>query len=421
MNNTLAKLTVFTSLALTQILASAQTSGHWVESWSAACHTPIDLPGVQLPLSFQNETLRMVIRPTLGGDRLRVRLSNTFGTTGVKIGDAHMALLDQGSKIVASTDRVLTFSGEHSIVIPPGAVMLSDPVTLTVPPMAELAISIYLPDKTPAKTLHLLGQHETFEASPGDLTGSLQLGNAKATRSWYFLSGLEMWSSPQASTLVTFGDSITDGFGATPGEYRDWPDQLLARLRSSGDNHTAVVNEGIGGNRILFDGMGVNALARLDRDVIAQPGVSRVILLEGINDIGWPHMPRPTTALHEFANIDLAAQDVTPADLIAGMKQIIERVHEHGIRIYGATILPFEGSNTYSEEGETTRQAVNQWIRSGGQFDGVIDFDRAISDPADPRRMREDLQSGDHLHPNNAGYKVMADAIDLSLIEGNGN
>jgi len=395
-----------------------KNDGHWVSAWSAAVHAP--LPFTDLPASpvFENQTIRMVVRPTMGGERLRVRLSNAFGTTATTIGTAHIALVSKGAEIVPQSDRVLTFSGSSSIAIPPGAPVLSDPVDLKVPAFAELAISLYLPEKTSALSTHFWAQHETYISGPGNFTGQTDIPNPSMRTSWYWLADVEVWASPQAAATVAFGDSITDGVGAKQGEYSDWPDDLANRLASGqGAGRLAVLNEGIGGNRILHDGAGVSALARFDRDVLAQPGVVNVIILEGINDIGWPHMKaRPSPNGTTPSQGPFADDRVTAQDLIAGLKQIIERAHEHGIRVFGATLTPFEGADYYSADGEVERQAVNQWIRTSGSFDAVFDFDAAVRDPNHPARFREDYQSGDHLHPSAAGYKAMAAAVDLSVL-----
>ena len=395
-----------------------KNDGHWVSAWSAAVHAP--LPFTDLPASpvFENQTIRMVVRPTMGGERLRVRLSNAFGTTATTIGAAHIALVSKGAEIVPQSDRVLTFSGSSSIAIPPGAPVLSDPVDLKVPAFAELAISLYLPEKTSALSTHFWAQHETYISGPGNFTGQTDIPNPSMRTSWYWLADVEVWASPQAAATVAFGDSITDGVGAKQGEYSDWPDDLANRLASGqGAGRLAVLNEGIGGNRILHDGAGVSALARFDRDVLAQPGVVNVIILEGINDIGWPHMKaRPSPNGTTPSQGPFADDRVTAQDLIAGLKQIIERAHEHGIRVFGATLTPFEGADYYSADGEVERQAVNQWIRTSGSFDAVFDFDAAVRDPNHPARFREDYQSGDHLHPSAAGYKAMAAAVDLSVL-----
>jgi lysophospholipase L1-like esterase len=237
---------------------------------------------------------------------------------------------------------------------------------------------------------------------------------------WYFLADVELQAPSQAGATVTLGDSITDGAGAKQGDYADWPDMLANRLASERQlPGLAVVNEGIGGNRVLYDGAGVNALARFDRDVLAQPGVVNLIVLEGINDIGWPHMkPRPSPNGTAPRETPFAHQLVSAQDLITGFTQIIERAHQHGIRVFGATLPPYEGADYYTADGEATRQQVNNWIRSSGAFDGVIDFEAAVRDPAHPGRLRAEFDSGDHLHPSAAGYKAMAEAIDLKMLRG---
>jgi lysophospholipase L1-like esterase len=392
--------------------------GHWVSAWSDAVHTPLPFPDLPASPVIENQTIRMIVRPTLGGERLRIRFSNGFGTTPIVIGAAHVALLSKGAQISPESDRALTFSGKSSVSIPPGAPMLSDSVDFKVPAFAELAISIYLPGLTPASTTHFWAQHETYVSGPGDFTSQVDIPNATVRTSWYWLSDVEVWSSDQTGATIAFGDSITDGVGAKQGEYSDWPDMLAGRLANDhGTFGLAVLNEGIGGNRILRDGAGVSALARFDRDVLAQPGVVNLIILEGINDIGWPHMkPRPLPDGTTPKEGPFSTETASAQDLIAGLQQIIERAHQHGIKVFGATLTPYEGADYYSEDGEVTRQSVNQWIRTSGAFDAVFDFDAAVRDPNHPARFREDYQSGDHLHPSAAGYKAMAAAVDLSVL-----
>jgi lysophospholipase L1-like esterase len=369
--------------------------------------------------TFDNQTIRMVIRPTIGGQRLRIRFSNELGSTPLAIGGAHIALAKENGSIVPNSDRPLTFAGEATVNIPAGAPLLSDPVELSVPAFAEIAVSIFLPKKSAPSTFHLLGQHATYISGPGNFTGAEDIQDAKVTKSWYWLAGLEFWTTDKSAVVVTFGDSITDGFGAKENEYGDWPNQLAKRLAEVKSlSSLAVDNEGIGGNRILYDGAGINALARLDRDVLSQPGVADLIVLEGINDIGWPHMkPFPAKEGSPSLGNPFATQAVTADDLIQGLEQIIDRAHEHGIRAFGATMTPYRGADYFSEDGEVVRQAVNQWIRTGKAFDGVFDFDAAVRDPNHPTQFREDLHSGDHLHPNSAGYKAMADSINLSSLQ----
>jgi lysophospholipase L1-like esterase len=405
------------------VVAGAQGSknpGKWVSAWSAAVHTPLPFPGLPPSPVFENQTIRMVIRPTLGGQRLRIRISNAYGSSALEIGSAHVALLAHGSSIVPESDHAVTFDGQPSVRVPVGAPILSDPVDMEVPAFAEVFVSFYLPHVTPATTTHFWAQHETYVSGPGDFSAKVDIPRPTTTLSWYWLSDIEVWTAERASAVLTLGDSITDGVGAKQGTYSDWPDLLARRLDAKGGvSSLAVLNEGIGGNRILYDGAGINALARFDRDVLAQPGVSDLIVLEGINDIGWPHMkPRSSKDGTQHKEGPFAAQSVTADDLIAGLRQIVDRAHEHHIRVFGATLTPYEGADYFSQDGEAVRQAVNRWIRMSGAFDGVIDFDAAVRDPAHPSQFREDYQSGDHLHPSAAGYKSMADAIDLAPLQG---
>lgn len=396
---------------------SANTPGRWVSAWSTAVQAPVVFPGMPPPPTLDNQTIREIVRPTVDGERLRVRFSNELGTTPLVLGSAHIALVNDDGKIVPGSDRPLTFDGKTGVQIPAGAPMLSDSVQMKIPAFTNVAISIYVPKETTPSTFHLLGQRPTCISGPGNFTSAEDISNARTTNSWYFLSDLEFWVPEQTAAIVTLGDSITDGFGGKQGDYQDWPDQLADLLaQGKGSPTLAVDNEGIGGNRILYDGAGVSALARFNRDVLARPGVTEMILLEGINDIGWPNMkPRPMKNGTMRTN-PFAGQVVTANDLILGMKQIIDRAHAHGIKVFGATMTPYEGADYFTPEGENVREAVNQWIRTGGAFDGVFDFDAAVRDPNHPRQFRDDYQSGDHLHPNASGYKAMAAAIDIGKL-----
>ncbi len=390
---------------------------HWVSAWSAAMHAPLPFPGLPPSPVFENQTIRMIVRPTIGGERVRIRLSNASGASALKIGAAHIAIAAQDSKIVPESDRALTFGGASSISIPPGASALSDAVDLHVSQSSEIAVSLFLPTKTPSSTVHFWGQHKSYISETGDFSGKPEMPNATANASWYWLADVEVSAPDQAGAIVAFGDSITDGVGANQGDYTDWPDLLANRLASEqGAPALAVVNEGIGGNRILRDGAGVSALARFDRDVLAQPGVVSLIVLEGINDIGWPHMKPRLPDGNTMKEAPFAGELVTTQELIIGLQQIIERAHQHGIRVFGATLTPYESADYYSEDGEATRLAVNQWIRTSGAFDGVFDFDAAVRDPSHPGQFREGYHSGDHLHPSAIGYKAMANAVDLTML-----
>jgi lysophospholipase L1-like esterase len=396
---------------------SASAPGHWVSVWSTAVHAPVVFPGMPPPLTLNNQTIREIVRPTIEGERLRVRFSNELSTTPLALGSAHIALVREDGSIVPGSDRSLTFDGKTEVQVPAGAPMLSDPVHLKISAFANVAISIYVPKETAPSTFHLLGQRPTYISGSGDFTGAEVIPNAKTTNSWYLLSDLEFWEPEQTTAIVTMGDSITDGFGAKQGDYQDWPDQLADLLAQvKGTPTLAVDNEGIGGNRILYDGAGVSALARFDRDVIAKPGVTEMILLEGINDIGWPNMKPHPMKNGAIRKNPFAGQVVTANDLILGMKQIIERAHAHGIKVFGATMTPYEGADYFTPEGENVRETVNDWTRTSGAFDGVFDFDAAVRDPNHPQQFRDDYQSGDHLHPNASGYKAMAAAIDIGKL-----
>lgn len=407
-------------LSVTASPEQKKTPGHWVSAWSTAVHTPLPFPGLPPSPVFENQTLRMVVRPTIGGERVRIRLSNAFAATALAVGAVHIALTAQDARVVPGSDHSLTFSGRPSVGIPPGASVLSDPVDLKLSAFTKISISIYLPNKTPTSSMHFWGQEPTYISGPGDFSAKGDLENATTKSSWYWLADVEIWASAQASATVAFGDSITDGVGAKQGDYTDWPDLLAKRLSAEKDlPEVSIVNEGIGGNRVLYDGAGVNALARFDRDVLAQPGVANLIALEGINDIGWPHMkPRQGTNGEPPKEMPFVHQLVSTQDLIMGFRQIIDRAHQHGIRVFGGTLTPYQGAEYYSDDGEATRQEVNRWIRTSGAFDGVIDFDAAVRDPSQPGKILERYDSGDHLHPSAAGYQAMAGAVNLSDLRG---
>jgi lysophospholipase L1-like esterase len=375
----------------------------WVGTWGASPQQPVTAFG-SAP-SFTNQTVREIVRISVGGERFRVRLTNEFGTQPLLIGAAHVAISAGGAAIKSGTDRVVTFSGHSSITVPPGAPVLSDPVDLKAADLASLAISIYLPQTTGPATWHLEGKQTAYIVL-GDATGAPDLGaSATTSTARFFLSGVEAGSFERKSAIVTFGDSITDGAQSTVDTNHRWPDRLAERLAASGDDDTGVVDEGISGNRILHDNAGPNALSRLDRDVLATPAVRFMTVLLGINDIGFGGFI-PTEA-------------VSADDIIGGYRQLIARAHSRGVRIYGATLTPFDnaGSPYFSAAHEVERQAVNAWIRTSGEFDAVIDFDKVVRDPNNPSKLLPAFDSGDHLHPNDAGYRAMADSINLKLFK----
>jgi lysophospholipase L1-like esterase len=347
----------------------------------------------------------MVLRTSIGGRRARVELSNVFGTKPLTIGAAHIALAGKESAILPDSDHPLTFGGKPSFTIPAGAQAISDVVDFTVPEMANLAISLYLPGETGMPTTHSTALHTTYISDKGDLTSAVSMQDAKTSRSWYWISGVDVVAPPETGLIVAFGDSITDGTTSTVDADRSWPAILAERFLSNPRiPRFAVVNEGISGNRLLHDVAGANALARFDRDVLSQPGVKWITVLEGINDIG--------RATQKNAQ---AADAVTAAEIIGALRQIIERAHIRGIRVLGCTLTPFEGAFYYSDAGEAMRQQVNDWIRTGGAFDAFIDFDALMRDPNNPQQIRPEFNIRDHLHPNDAGYKAMAQAFDLAI------
>ena len=366
-------------------------------------------------IQFTNQTLRQIVHSSLGGSKARVVLSNAYGTAPVTIGAGHIALRDKQGAITAASGRPLTFSGQPTMTIPANAVIYSDPVNLAVPPMSDVAIDLYLPGttNTPSTlTLHGGAFQTSYISETGNYVGKTTMPEAGTTRSWFLLSRVDVMAPDAAGAIVAFGDSITDGAGSTPDTNSRWPDYLARRLQAQGVK-IAVLNAGIGGNRVLNEaavppgvdtravGAGVNALARFEHHVLSLPGVTHVIVLEGINDIGNARQnPMPTAA-----------------DLIAAHKQLIEQAHARGIKIVGATLPPFWGAAYYTEAGEAKRQAVNEWIRTGKAYDGVVDFDKATRDPGDPKKLLEKYDSCDYLHPSDAGYKAMGDAIDLSLFK----
>ena len=384
------------AIAPATMAKDGSNAGHWVGTWNAspqAAWHPVELNG---------QTIRQIVHVSIGGTRVRVRLSNAYGAGSLHIGAARVGLRSTGASIAAGSDRVLTFNGSESTTIPAGALAISDPVSLRVPDRGDLAVSIYVPGKELAATEHSLGLQTTYISPAGDFSGADSLPTATTTQSFYFLTGVEVDASTKSRAIVTLGDSITDGLHSTADANKRWPNRLAERLRSQkGGSKVAVLNAGISGNRVLHDTVGTNASARLDRDVLVQSGARYLIVLEGINDIGFPGT-------------------ATADEIIAGHLQIIDRAHAMGLKVYGGTLTPFQAflpGIYYTSDGEAKRQAVNQWIRTSKAYDAVIDFDKAIRDPSNPATMRPAYDSGDNLHPNDAGYQAMADAIDLSLFK----
>jgi lysophospholipase L1-like esterase len=393
----------------------AAEAGDWIETWtaspqpgwSAAFFAPMNIPR-----SLRNQTVRQIATITLGGTRVRVVLSNEYGSDPLVIGAAHVAVAGQGGAIVAGSDRALTFGGQPTVTIPPGAPVISDPVDLKVEPLSEVAVSLFLPQITPLDTFHWEGVQTAYISPEGNFAGDTEMKKDSTIKSRLFLSGIMVDAPAGARAIVTFGDSITDGANSTPDANHRWPDFLARRLAEAGGTPVAVLNEGISGDRVLRDRMGVNALARFDRDVLSHPHADTVILMMGINDIGWPGCILAPNEAEPTAN-----------DIIDGYKQLIARAHLHGMRIIGATLTPFEDTfkgnpieGYYNADKEKIREAVNDWIRHSGAFDGVIDFDLVARDPNRPLHILAKYDSGDHLHPQDDGYKAMADSIDLKML-----
>jgi lysophospholipase L1-like esterase len=385
----------------------------WVNAWQASPAPGGTIPGSDCPadMGLNNQTVRNIAFTTAGGSWVRVRLSNAFGAQPLQVGAASVAIAGTGAAAVPGSTRALRFGGRSSILIAADAEALSDPVSLKIHALQRLDLSVYLPTATGPATQHFFAQQDNYLASGNQVGASSATAFTTTITCRMFVDDVDVQASRRfAGTVVTLGDSITDGYGSTTNANRRYPDDLARRLNAVGGRTLSVSNAGIGGNDLLtfrtdvpFGAIfGPPAVARLPRDVLTQAGARSVILLEGINDIG--------------------ASGATAAELIQADQQIIAQAHAAGLRVYGATLTPFGGSNAQyggqygTPEGELQRQLLNQWIRTSGAFDAVFDFDKAIRDPTDPSRMLPQYDSGDHLHPNDAGYQKMADTVDLAVI-----
>lgn len=390
--------------------AIAQDKPHWVASWATSQMVPTN-ENIAPVEDLTDATLRQIVRVTIGGKRLRVRLSNAFGAAPLVVSAASVALSvdNTSSRIAPATLKPLTFRGGTSVTIPAGADYLSDPVDMTIAPGADLAISLHLPSPPDRQTGHP-GARAHSHFAHGQQVMAETLSNAKTSTRWYVIGGVEV-DAPGARALVILGDSITDGYGVQPNTNARWPDRLAVRLRGNpATRDMAVLNAGIGGNRLRLDGSGPNALARFEREVLTPPGVTHLLVIEGINDLGTLTRDAPATPEQHAALV---------REMIGVLQQIVSRARAHGIKMIGGTIMPDGASGYYHPDAanEADRAAVNAWIRAPGNFDAVIDFDAAMRDPANPSRLRADLDSGDGLHPSVAGYQAMADAVPLGLFE----
>jgi lysophospholipase L1-like esterase len=432
-------LLAFTAIAYTAF--AAPPPDHWVGTWAAApfaanngrpasptlvpvaapsapttpaqpaapASAPTPVPPGRPPAfiyGVADTTVREIVHVSLGGPQVRVIFTNEFGTEPLSIEAAHVAVSQGGSTINLVSAAGLTFGGRASVVIPPGALVVSDPATLKLPAAADLAISFFLPTQTITPLSAHGSADQTSYAAPGNVVGAKTLDSPTEIFSWPFVKGVDVKVSAESAAVVALGDSITDGAFATNNANARWPDELARRLLANKKTaNLAVLNEGIGGNRILNDVTGPSALARFDRDVLAQAGVKYLIILESINDIGHATDPVNPNGI------------VSADDLIVGLTQLAERAHSHGIKVYAATLTPDGKSKYDSPAAEAMRKTINQWIRTTNQVDGFIDFDKATQDPANPTNFLPAFDHGDHLHPNDAGYKAMGDAIDLKLFE----
>lgn len=395
-------------------VCATANAAEWVQTWGAA---PLPPAAAQGPFpatqSFSNQTIRQTVRVSVGGGRVRLRLTNEYGTKPLVVGAARIALSDDKGNIRPGTDKPVLFDGRPGATIPAGAPFLSDPIDLKVEGLTSLSVSLYFPEDTGPCTCHATGVQNGFVSDAGDFTAK-EFTPAQTIQFRAFISGVDVESATPAGSLVVLGDSISDGVGATLDANRRWPDLLANRLNAKGAKGWGVVNMGISGNRVLGDGAGQSALARFDRDVLAATGVKTVVIFEGVNDLGIAYGNFGEGPMAERFKA-LAGRKVTKDEMIAGYRQLITRAHARGLKVIAATITPYGGAMYFSEEGEAVRQAINDWIRTSKELDGVIDFDAAIRDPAKPTQIKDGFHAGDHLHGSDAGYAAMAAAIDLKL------
>jgi len=385
------------------------TETHWVGSWAASQQIPEPANSLA-PEDLTDATLRQIVHLSLGGTELRVHLSNAFGTQPLHITSAHIAvpLSASSAQIDPTTDKALAFDGKPDVIIPAGAEYISDPIAFPAAPLSNLDITLHY-DQPPARETGHPGSRSTSYLVQGDEVSAVDLPDAKKIDHWYQIAGVDVEAPADAAAIVTLGDSITDGHAATTNGNDRWPNVLAERLQAApGTRDLGVLNQGIGGNHLLTDGLGPNVLARFDRDVLAQAGARYLIVLEGVNDLGG------LTRLNEVSQ---AEHDAFVTRILGSYRQIILRAHDRGLKVIGATITPYTGSDYYHPGplSEADRQTINRWIRTPGHFDAVIDFDRATRDPAHPDRLLPAYDSGDHLHPSPAGYRAMGEAIPLSL------
>jgi len=400
---------VYISCTTLGFTKSKQDALPWVGTWAASQQVPEPANALSAD-DLRDVTLRQIVHLTVGGETLRVRMSNVFGTAPLHLTSVHIAhpLLPSEAKIDVATDKALTFVGKSDIVIPAGAEYISDPITYPVAALSDLTITLHM-DTPPEQQTGHPGSRSTSYLVHGDMVAAADLPYAKKIEHWYWIAGVDVNAAKDSAAIVVLGDSITDGHGATTNGNDRWPDVLARKLQADRKTRMlAVLNQGIGGNHLLTDGLGPNALSRVDRDIIAQTGVRYLIVLEGVNDLG---------KLSREGDISQAEHEALVQQMIGAYEQMIVRAHSHGIKVFGATILPYGGSGYYhpSPANEADRVAVNKWIREPGHFDEVIDFDKLTADPAHPDQMLPAYDSGDHLHPSPAGYRTMGNMAPTSV------
>jgi lysophospholipase L1-like esterase len=389
---------------------------HWLVAWSASpqAATPSSLafiPGDVSAVGFTNQTVRNIVFTSVGGSALRVRLTNSFGSQPVTFNEVDVGLVQSGATLASGSSQIATFAGKATVTIAPGAQALSDPVPLAVQPLAHLAVSLFSAGATGPASYHFNANQTNYIAAGNAASSASGAAFTTTTAAWYFVDDVDVLVRPEVrNAIIALGDSITDGFGSTPNANHRWPNLLAQRFLAGPPGLVdSVVDQGISGNRVLNNSacFGVDTQARLDRDVLTQTGVQFVILLEGINDIGFSQLPNSGCS---SPNTDVSADEI-----IAGYQQIIAQVHAEGLKIFGGTLTPFQGAFYFSVAGEAKREAVNTFVRTSGAFDGVIDFEKAVRDPSNPLQFLPLDDSGDHLHPNDAGYQAMANAVNLAL------
>jgi lysophospholipase L1-like esterase len=395
----------YAALLAASLLTVPLHAAEWINTWAASPLPNAATPGPgPAPLSLNNQTVRQVLHLSAGGQQLRIRLSNEYGTKPLRIGAATVSRVKADGSLDASSTRTLRFGGEADALIPIAAPLLSDPVDLPVAALSDISVSVWFPEDTGPCTCHQVGSQDGFISEPGNFTQEVFTA-ARTIQSRAFVTGVDVQVA-RGKTIVVLGDSISDGVGSSRNLNRRWPDVLARRLNSTrGGPAWGISNQGISGNRVLEDGAGQSALARFDRDVLAVSGAAYVIVFEGVNDLGI------SFGAARAKPLNLATAEA----MIAGYRQLISRAHARGLKIIGATIAPYEGASYWSAQGEAERQTINNWMLNGKEFDGVLDFAASFADPAQPSRMADSKHIGDHLHGNDAGYEAVGNSIDLKL------